>query len=390
MEANREKYFSRSWALLTRDKGWIKPVLLLGLATLVPIVGPLGVYGYALEWGRLTAWGVDSAPKQKNVNIGECITSGWRGFVAELGWGVIWLIVSIVLSGISLFGVLNLAVFIAGLFVNTILTVCALRTSIYQKIGAGYQANRIFEMVKADFGGIARLTGLKIVMDFVVGLFMSVIGSIMMLPVLTQIAALNISTTTRTLTSAQAAAIVAIVGQLVIPVMIIAIVALIIFAAVKLVYTTAVALWIRNFDVPSWGDSADPIPCLDGTATAGSAPVTPTAEQPAASAPTTPVAPAEGATAGAPVPSAAEKNEPTTVVEEVSLTGDVTESAAPATEAPVETEDPAATEAPASPVENVADSATSEAVEGKSEESASEDAVEPASADETAGEEKSE
>ena len=31
MATNSEKYFSRSWALLTRDKGWIKPILVMAV-----------------------------------------------------------------------------------------------------------------------------------------------------------------------------------------------------------------------------------------------------------------------------------------------------------------------------------------------------------------------
>ena len=83
-----EKYFKRSWALLTRDKGWIKPILVMTAASLVPVVGFFGIQGYALEWARLTAWGVDSSPKQKNVDIGGCITSGARAFVVSLGLGL--------------------------------------------------------------------------------------------------------------------------------------------------------------------------------------------------------------------------------------------------------------------------------------------------------------
>ena len=65
-----EKYFSRSWAMLTRDKGWIKPILVMAVAQLVPIAGYIGAKGYMLEWARLTAWGVAAAPKQKNVETG--------------------------------------------------------------------------------------------------------------------------------------------------------------------------------------------------------------------------------------------------------------------------------------------------------------------------------
>ena len=85
----RDRYLARSWALLTRDRGWVKPVLLMTVAVLVPIVGLLGVLGYALEWARLTAWNVNAAPKQRGVDLGACIKSGWRGFVVMLVWGIV-------------------------------------------------------------------------------------------------------------------------------------------------------------------------------------------------------------------------------------------------------------------------------------------------------------
>ena len=84
------KYFSHSWELLTRDKGWVKPILVLAIAMFVPILGPLAVLGYALEWARLSAWGVDAAPKQRGVKIGGCLVAGWRAFVVILVWMLLW------------------------------------------------------------------------------------------------------------------------------------------------------------------------------------------------------------------------------------------------------------------------------------------------------------
>lgn len=130
MSAQREAYYSRSWALLTRDKGWWKVLLVAGIANFVPIVGPLGVFGYALEWARLTAWGVDASPKQKDVRVGECIKSGWRGFVACLGWLAVWEAISLILMRLTHNDdVMNLLVSIASLFVNVILCVVALRAA---------------------------------------------------------------------------------------------------------------------------------------------------------------------------------------------------------------------------------------------------------------------
>jgi len=375
MATNSEKYFSRSWALLTRDKGWFKPVILLALSCLVPIVGPLGAFGYMLEWARLTAWGVDAAPKQKGVNIGECISSGWRGFVAELGWNIIYFIVAGILSAISLFGLLNLAVFVAGIFVNVILLVCALRTAIYQKIGAGYQANRIFDMVKADFAGIARIAGLNVVMNLIVGTFLAIISMIMMLPAITQLNALGVFTsgTTRTLTAAQATALVGVIGSLAIPFCIIVIAALVLTTMVSLVLTTSVGLWMRNFDVPSWGDSADELPGIAPSQATAPVQPTPAPAEPAASE----AAPAEtAAPVAVPVPSADEKIEQTTIVEEVSLT-----------EPASEPEPASASDASAEKAQDVDTSAPAEA---QPEASVAEEAATPTASDETAGEEKSE
>ena len=94
------KYFSHSWELLTRDKGWVKPILVLAIAMFVPVVGPLAVLGYALEWARLSAWGVDAAPKQRGVKIGGCLVAGWRAFVVILVWMLLWGVATSVVTAI--------------------------------------------------------------------------------------------------------------------------------------------------------------------------------------------------------------------------------------------------------------------------------------------------
>ena len=77
------RYFSHAWALLTKDKGWPKVIVMLALWMLIPIVGWLWVLGYEAEWARLIAWGVEGSPKQKNINLSQCLTSGWRVFVGD-------------------------------------------------------------------------------------------------------------------------------------------------------------------------------------------------------------------------------------------------------------------------------------------------------------------
>lgn len=79
--------FMSSWHMLTRDKGWVKPVLVLTLVGWIPILGQIVLMGYGLEWARLTAWGVDAAPKQRGVDYGKVLSTGGRAFLVSLSWG---------------------------------------------------------------------------------------------------------------------------------------------------------------------------------------------------------------------------------------------------------------------------------------------------------------
>ena len=76
--------FMSSWRMLTRDKGWVKPLLVLTLVSWIPIFGRIAVLGYGLEWARLTAWGAESAPKQRGVDYGKVISTGARAFLITI------------------------------------------------------------------------------------------------------------------------------------------------------------------------------------------------------------------------------------------------------------------------------------------------------------------
>lgn len=306
MSAQREAYYSRSWALLTRDKGWWKVLLVAGIANFVPIVGPLGVFGYALEWARLTAWGVDASPKQKGVRVGECIKSGWRGFVACLGWLAVWEAISLVLMRLTHNDdVMNLLVAIASLFVNVILCVVALRAAVYQSFKAGYQANRLWDMLKADFGGIAKITGITTLASLVIGFVLSVVGLVAMMPSVAHVIDFAVSAGFSADYRAFVNVLADVIAGIFPLVMFMAYLASVGQTFVTLIQVTAVGLWMRNFDVPAWGASADPLPASVATLPE----------------PQNPADPAEGdafvrqgastpATSQQPAPAAGEKNEP--------------------------------------------------------------------------------
>lgn len=168
--------FTTSWKMLTRDKGWIKPILMLTLVGWIPILGQIAILGYGLEWARLTAWGVDAAPKQRGVVYGKVLATGGIAFLVMLTMGLVTGIVDTILFGrwysisslpfgssifadsvITLAGdvtsVLGIAVLVVNLLMGAFITAAMLRATLYDSFGAGWRIDRLFQMVVRDPGG---------------------------------------------------------------------------------------------------------------------------------------------------------------------------------------------------------------------------------------------
>lgn len=280
MASSNEGYWSRSWALLTRDKGWYKPILVLAAARLVPIVGGFGADGYALEWGRLTSWGVDSSPKQKGVDVGACIRTGARAFVVALGYGLILALAQGILTAVlgdSLGGMLGMFLSVIGL---TLVVVAQLRSTIYQNIGSGYQMNRIFDMLQRDFNGFARVMGLGVVMGLVVGVVASMLIGIVVMTSMGGFIIDVVRADSYGYDEVEMAGSALRYIAAAMPAMCISVYLLNILSTVtNLIMTTSVGLWMRQFDVRNWGESGDPLPGSPVSPAADSAyaaPVTPT------------------------------------------------------------------------------------------------------------------
>lgn len=279
---NETKYFSRSWAMLTRDHGWYKPLLVMAAAQLVPIAGYLGTKGYGLEWARLTAWGVDAAPKQKGVKVGKCIGSGWRGFVVDLGMCLLFgLVLGIITTFANMFpGVfgnllstlVSLATSFASIVFGVALMVAELRAAIYESIGAGYSFKNIYAMIKRDTKGFFKLVLIAFVSSLVVFavmlLVMGIVG-IMFAPAL--IAASMGSSSAQSLMLAVGASLVTVVPLVVI----FGFVFSVAYNGISLVLINAVGLWMRQFNVEEWGRSEDPLPTQGYAAPQGQAPQNP-------------------------------------------------------------------------------------------------------------------
>lgn len=334
---NDEKYFSKSWGMLTRDKGWIKPLLVMTAASLVPIVGSLGNKGYALEWSRLTAWGVDAAPKQKNVQVGKCIGSGWRAFVVDLGLGLAYLLVvglAMVIGealpgvlGVMVGGLLSLCSFVLSAFVGVAFMVAEIRATIYERIGAGYQINRVFDMVKADLSGFVKLFLINLACIGVASVVCIVFTLILMMefaPAMITASALDESVIMMALSTS--------LGAIFVTSAIFGFIMAFLQNAIRMLTNNATALWMRQFDVPSWGRSEDPLPNSPISSDAGydaPAPIVAERDDPA-DRPAMPVLPAIPVESPQVVPTAAiDPSEPSARAEVPQETTTTPESGAP-------------------------------------------------------------
>ena len=348
-----ESYFSRSWKMLRRDKGWYKPILLLALASLVPIVGPLGVLGYALEWARLTAWGVESAPKQRDVKIGACIKTGFRGAVVALCYSlaaaVLFGVLRAIFGATFLSAIVEIVIWVATLFLATLGYVAALHATIYEKFGAGFKVKRIYTMVKTAFSGFAKVTGINFLMGLAVGCISVLVWLILAIPTLGsmayQLSYLASYADMGLGGSDQVMSVTATLLSSLIPAIIVGIlVGLVLNAAVLLVTVNMVGLWMLQFDVPAWGDPDSQLPdrLLALPAACTDVPVDPTAP---VTTPVSPVAPASVSPAPVSIPSPTQPAcegasvEPAADSEHVDRDGPASQGDAPeADEAPVEEE----------------------------------------------------
>lgn len=260
-------YISRSWDMLTRDKGWIKVILLLGLACFVPFVGLIGLIGYGLEWARLTAWGIDSSPKQRGVRIGECLASGWRALVVTFVWMFVWMFAVGIVNSIAdvlfpdaLANLIGSLLVLAQLFYILVVYVAVLRAAIYTKISAGLNPSRVLEMVKRAPGDLFFFVLIPIVSGLIVSaiwIFFMLLGGVSVLPEIIKMA----RAATGSFDDAMFIRHLTAMLRIVMPIAAIAgYLSSVVNAATSLLSYNAVGLWMRQFDVAHWGGPNDPLP----------------------------------------------------------------------------------------------------------------------------------
>lgn len=275
----RGRYFSRAWSLLTREKGWWKPVAVCAAADLVPVAGPLGVLGYKLEWARLVAWGADVSPKRHGVRVGSCISSGWRGFLVLLVWGLVMSVIGGVCGALPLIGgLLSTLWTICCLYLGMVVSVATLRATIYQKAGAGFSWKNLVELGRRDPSGLLSILGWEMLCYLVIALVSGIVLSVTALGAVPRI--ISLASELGYYNSglygydygslyggseyyvAQLAMelffyVIAAFGPTLI---VLGLIALVLRNGISMVVYAALGLWIRQFDVANWGRSEEPLP----------------------------------------------------------------------------------------------------------------------------------
>ena len=302
----RGRYFSRAWSLLTREKGWWKPVAVCAAADLVPVAGPLGVLGYKLEWARLVAWGADVSPKRHGVRVGSCISSGWRGFLVLLVWSLVMGVIGGVCGALPLIGgLLSTLWTICCLYLGMVVSVATLRATIYQKAGAGFSWKNLVELGRRDPSGLLSILGWEMLCYLVIALVSGIVLSVTALGAMPRIISLtselgyynsglspygDLEYYVTQLAMELFFYVIAAFGPTLI---VLGLFALVLRNGISMVVYAALGLWIRQFDVANWGRSEEPLP---STAFAGekvtdaAPPAAPVAEPEPAAVEPTPVA----------------------------------------------------------------------------------------------------
>lgn len=282
---SHELGFMSSWKMLTRDKGWIKPILILTLVGWVPIVGQIALLGYAFEWARLTAWGVDAAPKQHGVDYGKIFATGGRTFLVNLLMGLVLAMAlqlllpgsamlfmtplwgtaldgALAMTGVSFTAIL--AILVAA-FGATFIHAACMRSTLYDTFSAGWRIDRLFQMVSRDFGGFMRVFLVSLIGSLITFAYTLVVSFLGVLVFAAGLMGFMVNAGPGQDMGANAMTNLLQLGAgplLVIVVLGVALVFIgaVIATAMQLVSINAVGQWFCRFDVNRWGVSSDELP----------------------------------------------------------------------------------------------------------------------------------
>lgn len=161
--------FGSSFSFVFKDPDWFKKLAIMGLVTLIPVVGQLTLMGWMAETIRRVAQG-NLEPRLPDLEFGKQLGDGFKLFVVALVYSVPLLIIylpfvivmavvgdsssteaaqtAIVISSICV------AIFaiIYGVIMALVIPAAYARTAVHGTISAGLKFGEVFKMVKENLG----------------------------------------------------------------------------------------------------------------------------------------------------------------------------------------------------------------------------------------------
>ncbi len=256
---------------VVRSSGWIVKTLQIGLLSLVPIFGAIVLNGYLFGWAREAAWG-QKRPLPARLfgnEDGKLYWRGWYAFLISLVYGLLLSFVYVALVAASqaffptageqtialdlyayaqqrmgIHPALFAVYYAVSLVLSPFVLVSTMRMSIYGSLGAGLQFGRVLAMVRKGLVGIAVIVVATTVVQEAVSALID-----------------PLSKTALSMSFDALGALGTLAGMFA---------GLVVLAFVNMVSVRAVGLWTRQFDVPRWRGSVDPMPfeLAEGDATA--------------------------------------------------------------------------------------------------------------------------
>ena len=291
------KYWRTCNGDITSSEGWFRKIMLLGLVNLVPVFGQMTVQGYAYEWAHKAAWGVSSPmPGKIYGRVGsKMLRWGWFALVITF----LFLLVPNLLSAISdslstsaaatstfwahtsgaSFGytvktVLSFLLSVAALVALVLNAVMAevgiMRMVVYDKLGAGFQLQAIWKMMKQDATGLLRVVGMAVLFTCVVMALTAAIA-LVVLSLLVMVAVLGGAGSligSSAMSGAGSGSVMSTLGPVLVMVGTLAVPVLLVLAWVyscgcvwvSLLTARGMGYWTAQFCVAHWGTQDDPLP----------------------------------------------------------------------------------------------------------------------------------
>lgn len=283
------KYFQTAWGDIKNSPGWFGKMCLLALVNFIPIFGQIVTFGYLYGWAREMAWGVHEPLPKSIFENGD--GKFWRrGGFALITTFVFALVPGIVMgvgsfmqaaafagsdssSAMALGGV-GLLIYYVGLFGSILVSVLAwigcMRVSIYDRLSAGFQLNKIWKMFRHDTSGILKILGMYLLVGLIAGFVLSIVLSmlfgILFVAGFASVAASGVTANSvNAMSDAQVAQLmfqilgsVGILGFLILLLSTFLIELLAVF--LSMLVFRALGYWTVQFDVPHWRGQDDPMP----------------------------------------------------------------------------------------------------------------------------------